>query len=73
MNTKRKEELKMNPKYKAAYFRAAARWIEYRKARGLSCDRFMATPEKYFAWWLRDGGGLLCTENPYFPDKSFRD
>jgi phosphoadenosine phosphosulfate reductase len=53
MNTKNREGLEKNPKYKDAYFRAAKRHIEHRRAAGLPEKDIMETPEKYFEWWLR--------------------
>jgi phosphoadenosine phosphosulfate reductase len=56
----RKKELDENPKYKAAYIRAGARYLEYRKNRGMRTEEIWATPEKYFDWWLNGLGGLYA-------------
>jgi phosphoadenosine phosphosulfate reductase len=53
MSTKGKEELEKNPKYKAAYFRAAERHIEYRRETCLPMDRKFSSPESLFEWWLK--------------------
>jgi phosphoadenosine phosphosulfate reductase len=47
-----KKELDKYPKYKAAYFRAAKKWIEHRIEKGLEHSGIMETPELYFNWWL---------------------
>jgi phosphoadenosine phosphosulfate reductase len=52
MSGKGRKELDQFPKYKAAYFRAAQRHIEHRRAAGLPEKDIMQTPEKYFEWWL---------------------
>jgi phosphoadenosine phosphosulfate reductase len=53
MNPKgRKKDLEEMPKYKAAYLRAGARHLEYRKSRGLPEIRAGKTPEDYFDWWI---------------------
>jgi phosphoadenosine phosphosulfate reductase len=49
----RRKELDKNPKYKAAYIRAGAKYLEYRKANGIKTGDIWATPEKYFDWWVR--------------------
>jgi phosphoadenosine phosphosulfate reductase len=48
----RKKGLDENPKYKAAYIRAGAKYLEYRKNRGLETKAW-STPEEYFHWWVR--------------------
>jgi phosphoadenosine phosphosulfate reductase len=53
MNVKCRKDLERNPKYKAAYFRAAKKYIEYKKERRLDCYGVMETPENYFEWWLK--------------------
>jgi hypothetical protein len=53
MSSNGKKELDRFPEYKAAYFLAAKRHIEYRRAAGLPEKDIMETPEKYFEWWLR--------------------
>jgi phosphoadenosine phosphosulfate reductase len=52
MSANGRRDLDLFPKYKAAYFRAAKRHIEHRKAAGLPEKDIMETPEKYFTWWL---------------------
>jgi phosphoadenosine phosphosulfate reductase len=47
-----RKELEKYPKYEAAYFRAAKRWIEHRIEKGLDHYGIMETPELYFNWWL---------------------
>jgi phosphoadenosine phosphosulfate reductase len=53
MNTKSRMELERHPKYKAAYFRAATKYIEHLKEAGLPDRNIRETPEKYFDWWLK--------------------
>jgi phosphoadenosine phosphosulfate reductase len=52
MSVNGRKELDQFPKYKAAYFRAAKRHIEHRRAAGLPEKDIMETPERYFEWWL---------------------
>jgi phosphoadenosine phosphosulfate reductase len=54
MNPKsRKKEFEKMPKYRDAYFRAAVKYLQHRKIRGLPTDYAgWKTPEKYFEWWL---------------------
>jgi hypothetical protein len=47
-------ERRHNPKYKDAYLRAAKRHIEHRRVAGLPEKDIMETPEKYFAWWIKE-------------------
>jgi hypothetical protein len=53
MSKNGRRKLEQTPKYRDAYFRAAQRHIETRKARGLPEKKVFATPEIYFNWWLR--------------------
>jgi phosphoadenosine phosphosulfate reductase len=53
MSANGKKKLDQFPKYKVAYFRAAKRHIEHRRAAGLPEKDIMGTPEKYFEWWLK--------------------
>jgi phosphoadenosine phosphosulfate reductase len=53
MSKNGRKELEKTPKYREAYFRAARRHIETRKARGLPEKAVFATPEIYFTWWLK--------------------
>jgi phosphoadenosine phosphosulfate reductase len=48
-----RKELEQFPKIQNAYFRAAQRHIEHRRAVGLPEKGIMETPEKYFEWWLK--------------------
>jgi phosphoadenosine phosphosulfate reductase len=52
MSYNNKRELINHPKYMAAYFRAAKKWIERRIEKGLDHSGIMETPELYFNWWL---------------------
>jgi phosphoadenosine phosphosulfate reductase len=53
MSSNGKKELELFPKFKAAYFRAAKKHVEHRRATGLPEKPIMESPEKYFEWWLR--------------------
>jgi hypothetical protein len=53
MSRNGRRELEQFSKYKAAYFRAAQRHIEHRRAKGLPEKDVMETAEKYFEWWLK--------------------
>jgi phosphoadenosine phosphosulfate reductase len=48
-STRMKAELEANPKYKALYFEAAKKHIEYRKRADVGRDESV---EEYFAWWV---------------------
>jgi phosphoadenosine phosphosulfate reductase len=48
-----RKELDLFPKYKEAYYRAAKRHIEHRRAKMLPEKPIMESPEIYFDWWLR--------------------
>jgi predicted DNA-binding WGR domain protein len=62
MSSNGRKELDQFPKYKAAYFRAAQRYIEHRKASGLPEKDSMQTQERYFEWWLNGKKVDLCRE-----------
>jgi phosphoadenosine phosphosulfate reductase len=53
MSKNGRRELEKMPQYREAYFRAAKRHIETRKAHGLPEKAVFATPEIYFNWWLK--------------------
>jgi phosphoadenosine phosphosulfate reductase len=52
LNHNNYKELEKYPKYKAAYFNAAKKWIEHRIEKGLNHSGIMETPELYFGWWI---------------------
>jgi phosphoadenosine phosphosulfate reductase len=52
MSSNGRKRLDQFPKYKAAYFRAAKRHIEHRRASGLPEKGIMENAEKYFEWWM---------------------
>jgi phosphoadenosine phosphosulfate reductase len=57
MSQNHARELSDYPKYKDAYYRAGKKWIEHRIKNGLDHEGIMASPEKYFDWWLNSLGG----------------
>jgi len=46
-----KKELELYPKYKALYYKAAARHLEHRKNIGLEDKRIYKNVDIYFDWW----------------------
>jgi phosphoadenosine phosphosulfate reductase len=61
MSTQSRKEMERNPKYKAAYFRGAKKWIKNRGERHVNYG-IMETPERYFEWWLNGKKVDLCRE-----------
>lgn len=60
MNTHAAEELERYPKYKAAYMRAFARMLEYRKRRDLEFKTASwQTAGEVYSWWIRANEGTL--------------
>ena len=53
MSTTRIQELNKYPKFKRSYKLAVAKWIEYRKSRGLK-DFMDNDVDKIYAWWVQD-------------------
>jgi phosphoadenosine phosphosulfate reductase len=57
MSTQSMKELENNPRYKAAYFKAAEKWLEHRKEKGHENYGYMGTTQAYFGWWLSGKNG----------------
>jgi phosphoadenosine phosphosulfate reductase len=53
MSKNGRKDLEKTPEYREAYFKAAQRHIETRRVHGLPEKSVFATPEVYFAWWLK--------------------
>lgn len=53
MSTTRIQELNKYPKFKRAYKNAIAKWLVYRKERGLS-DFHNNDVDEIYAWWVQD-------------------
>jgi phosphoadenosine phosphosulfate reductase len=52
MSTKQFQELELNLKYKQMYIHAGARYLDYRKSKGLEAyNANWDTPENYYLWW----------------------
>ena len=65
MSTTRIQELNKYPKFKRAYKNAIAKWLMYRKERGMS-DFHNNDVDEIYAWWVEDKqiqGQMMFDEN----------